>query len=286
MSDLLIHPQTYAELERFKSSGNHAVLLEGTIGAGLATYAQALARRILGVKHLEVNPYFSFIAPETKSITIEQVRELQKLLMLRTTGTNPIRRVIILHKVDMMTDEAQNALLKSLEEPPADTILILTSYQPQVIAPTIRSRVQSIFIRRIDLESAQKYFGEKYTTTQIHRAHALSDGQAGLMVALLEYADGHEVAAAIEMAKELYGMKMYDRLLMVEQLSKDKDALPQLLFACKRICIGALESAATKNQQPAITSWTRKLAVVIETESQLRSNPNPKLYLTNLFMQM
>lgn len=286
MQDLLLHPQTETDLERFSTSGNHAVILGGSIGAGLTTIAQALAKKLLATNSLETAPYYSFIEPATKSITIEQVRELQATLVLRTTGERTIRRVIVLHKADTMTEEAQNALLKSLEEPPLDTVFILTSYQPGSIAATIRSRVQSVLVRRITLERAKAYFSATYTPTQISRAHALSDGHIGLMVALLEDADNHEVASAISTAKELYGMELYDRLLQVERISKEKDTLPQLLFACKRICIGALESAAGKEQAQAVASWSRKLAVIIEAEAQLRFNPNPKLFVTNLFMQM
>lgn len=286
MQDVLLHPQTKAAIERFQQSGNHAVVLAGSVGSGLGTLARKLAAMLLSTDKLDNSPYYSFIEPDGKAITIEQIRSLQTNLTLRTTGTRAIRRVIILHKADKMTAEAQNALLKSLEEPPLDTVLILTSYQAQALAPTIRSRVQSIVVRRIRFDEAVTFFSGSYTGAQVKKAYALSDGQAGLIVALLENEHDHELAAAIAYAKSLYGKTVYERLLLVDIASKDKDQLPQLLFACKRICIGALEASAAK-QQPSVTAnWTRKLSVILEAEEQLPSNPNPKLFLTNLFMQM
>jgi DNA polymerase-3 subunit delta' len=82
------------------------------------------------------------ISPDGTTIKIEQIRRLITELSYKSRATTP--RVFILWSAEAMTIPAQNALLKSLEEPPENTYLILATAQPEVLLPTVRSRCQTI----------------------------------------------------------------------------------------------------------------------------------------------
>lgn len=76
------------------------------------------------------------------SILIEQIRNLDERLMhMPESGT---KRVVLILKADQMTDEAANCFLKTLEEPPVDTVFVLTSSRPEFLLPTIRSRCRVV----------------------------------------------------------------------------------------------------------------------------------------------
>jgi replication-associated recombination protein RarA len=76
------------------------------------------------------------------SILIEQIRMLtERLMHMPESGT---KRVVLILEADQMTDEAANCFLKTLEEPPLDTVFILTSSRPEFVLPTIRSRCRVV----------------------------------------------------------------------------------------------------------------------------------------------
>lgn len=280
----LLHPSSKKLIQSFTTTPSHALLLVGQLGAGKQFMAEHIASEILG-SPVRTAPYALIVTPEKLSITIAQIREVQNFLQLKTTGRGDIRRVILIVDADTMTTEAQNALLKSLEEPPADTVIILTAQQTDSLQPTIRSRTQAIRLHNPTLEQAREYFAQ-HPAPSVEHAYRLSNGALGLMSAILDDAKNHVLAAQIEVAKGLYGKTTYERLLEVEALSKQKDELGNLLYACKRICIAGLEQAATRGQQPAMKRWHSQLQLVLESERALTMNANTKLLLTNLFVQM
>jgi DNA polymerase-3 subunit delta' len=98
-----------------------------------------------------LNPYRHITLPRATGIKINSVRELRKESSLTLFGKG--KRVFIIMNAEELNDEASNALLKILEEPHANTMLILTTPQPDKLLPTIISRCQHI---RFDLLSEQE----------------------------------------------------------------------------------------------------------------------------------
>jgi DNA polymerase-3 subunit delta' len=93
------------------------------------------------------------------SIGIEDVRAV-----LRGLGYPPVEaqwRVILFREADRMSEEAQNALLKSLEEPPAHTLFILTTAQPEALLPTVRSRCRSVPFGPLPVEVISDWLREQ-----------------------------------------------------------------------------------------------------------------------------
>jgi DNA polymerase-3 subunit delta' len=119
-------------------------LITGPPGSGKELLAAELASLVNGTPAKDV---FSakareiFIArPESKSrrISIEQIRELEHALHMR--ATNAHRKVAIIRDADRLGDAAANAFLKTLEEPPKDSLLLLLSALPEALPETILSR--------------------------------------------------------------------------------------------------------------------------------------------------
>lgn len=144
----------------------HGLLFHGAKGIGKKHFAiefahwliceQPLAEKACGeckackLVQAESNPDFMTLYPEEegKAIKVDQVRDLIKKTSLTSHGKG--YRVIIIAPADALNINASNSLLKTLEEPPANTVLILISDQPSTLMATIRSRTQMI---RFDLPS-------------------------------------------------------------------------------------------------------------------------------------
>lgn len=142
----------------------HAYLVTGSPGSGKEALAADLASLVNGTPAKDV---FSskareiFIArPELKSrrISIEQIRELEHALQMR--AANSRRKVAIISDADRLGDAAANAFLKTLEEPPKDSLLLLLSALPEALPETILSRCFTIALAS-DGEARSKKEEEK-----------------------------------------------------------------------------------------------------------------------------
>ncbi len=120
----------------------HAYLLTGAPPAELESLGKGLAANLLDAD-LEGHPDFFVLRPESKSrrVSIAQIRSLEHSLSRRPHKA-PLKVALILEAERMCLPpaEAANAFLKTLEEPPDHSLLILTSDRPEQLLPTVRSR--------------------------------------------------------------------------------------------------------------------------------------------------
>lgn len=150
----------------------HALLLTGPAGLGKADFATRFSRAILcdspredgsacdscrGCMLMQAgsHPDYLLAAPEEegKAIGIEAVRELARFQALKSQYGR--QRVIQLQPADALNPNSANALLKTLEEPAGDTILLLTTNRPMALLPTIRSRCQQVVFRPLSTPEPQ-----------------------------------------------------------------------------------------------------------------------------------
>jgi hypothetical protein len=284
---ILLSDHTTKQINKLVEHPPHGLLFSGPEGAGKAYAAKYFARLELGldsVEALETYPYFKSVKPEKNSLTIDQIREIQRFLQLKTPGRDGIRRIVIIEDAHYMTIEAQNALLKSLEEPPADTIIILTAPATLKLKDTIYSRVQQVPILPISKAQAIQHFAT-FPSAEVDKAYVMSGGQPGLLSALL-HDEEHILAGEIQHAKRILGETRFQRLANVDEISKQKEALPRFLQACKIICSAAMHSAAQKQNAKQLKQWHIALDAIYQAEASLPRNPNTKLLLTDLMLQL
>src|SRR5437868_12336553 len=168
----------------------HAYLISGPVGSGKREVAAELANVVNGT---DVEDVFSskareiFVAePESKSrrILIEQIRALEHGLQMR--GAEGRRKVAIIAEADRLQSQAANAFLKTLEEPPQNSLLLLLTALPEALPDTIISRCLNLPLR-----------APSQTEQSTHEKH--------LLEVLCEYddRDGARVARAYRVSQRL-----------------------------------------------------------------------------------
>lgn len=280
---ILLQTQTRKQIEKFISKPSHGLILNGPDGAGKTYIAAHIAAKLLDLDDIVNYPYLITISPIDNSLGIDQIRELQKFLQLKTPGKNEIRRIAIIEHAHLMTNEAQNALLKSLEEPPADTVIILTASMSQKIKHTVYSRVQRIDVLPVGVETAAEFF-KPSSKEEFNKIHLLSGGNVGILHALLHDTE-HKLAGQIQIAKQVMVADRYERLLRVDEMTKVKESIPLFLQACKVICSAALHQSLI-NESSQAKRWHSALQSVYKAESLLPSNPSTKLLLSDLMLHL
>lgn len=154
------------------NSFSHSYLFLGTDGIGKKIIAKEFAKKILCNDTKDEtctcksctcfisdnHPDFSIINDEGSSIKIEQIRNITEKVIEKPIISN--RKVYIINDADKMTKEAQNCLLKTLEEPPEYVTIILISSNENVILNTIKSRCMSIKFKNISEEHLTKFAKE------------------------------------------------------------------------------------------------------------------------------
>lgn len=162
-----------------KNTVSQSYLFSGTEGIGKILIAKEFAKRLLciGEKKDLCNckscqsfdggnhPDYFVINEEETTIKIETIRELTSKVIEQPIISN--RKIYIINHADQMTVEAQNCLLKTLEEPPEFVVIILITSNLNVILPTIKSRCMKINFIDISSEELKKYAIEQLGYTQM-----------------------------------------------------------------------------------------------------------------------
>lgn len=286
--DLILHPVTAEQFEALTANPTHAIAVVGPRGSGRRSLAEALAARLLALKNgkLDAHPYFLRLRRDETSISIEQIRQLQRFTQLKTTGSRAIRRAILLADAGRLTLEAQNALLKLLEEPPADTVLLLTVENEHALLPTIMSRVQTLTVHAPPAQAIRQHFLKQFDAAAVDKAFFLSGGLPGLMVALLQNKQQHPLFAAVNRAKEILQASAFERLVIADSLSKNREEARGALRALRHIAEIGLTQAATRQDAQKLRQWHGIVKGAYAAEEALAANASAKLVLTNLMLAL
>jgi len=136
---------------------SHAYMFEGADGMGKFTLAKIFAQAVLCEDTISApcgkcyscikfssnnHPDFYTISPKGLSIGVDEIRKLQDNIIIKPIESN--KKVYIIEQADKMTEQAQNCLLKTLEEPPGNSLVILCLQNTAVMLKTIKSRCISV----------------------------------------------------------------------------------------------------------------------------------------------
>lgn len=216
---LVLEATTAKILAAYSKEPVHGLLLTGTTGVGLCSVATQLASEIA-----EHATDITTIAPEQTTIPIERVRALYE----ETRSIHKRPQVIIIDDADTLSSEAQNALLKLLEEPVKNVYFFLTTHHLEGLLPTIRSRVQVVTIQQLSHSQSEKLLDQLKLTGAKKRSQALFLAD-GLPAELTRLASDESYFAEqvkyVEDARAIIQGSVYDRLRLITDYTDRVKAL-------------------------------------------------------------
>ena len=229
---------------------------------------------LLAVKDTENSPDFSIIEPDGNSIKIEQIREFQKKVSEKPIISN--KKVYIINDSDKMTVEAQNCLLKTLEEPPEFVTIILIGSNENSFLSTIKSRCMILHFEKISDEQIQKYLQDNHQT-EINSKIMLEACQGSIGKAL-EIKDKQELYQNTEqLVNSLERKDKIDILNMSDFIYKSKDDKLEILNYMNVLFI---------NLAKINSKYADCIAIVEETKRRLQSNANYDMCIDNLLLSL
>ncbi|MDR5659220.1 DNA polymerase III subunit delta' [Serpentinicella sp. ANB-PHB4] len=240
----------------------HAYLIEGLSGIGKKKLATIFAQGILCVdetnkpcnhciscrKFKDSNhPEFYKIEKEG-SIKIDDIREMQKQIHIKPY--EGIRKVYLITNVEKMTVQAQNALLKTLEEPPAYAVIILTSDNTKSLLPTIVSRCQIIKLKPQRITEIKEY---------LIKIHDIEEKTASMIAA---FSNGL-VGKAIKLTNNNHFKQLRNKVIEISTKALRENTINIL----KEIHFFEEEKEHIDEILDLIISWYRDLLIYKETET-------------------
>ncbi len=283
----------------------HALLFRGPDGVGKALFARGLAavlncrdqaagaacgrcpscRKLAAMNH----PDFLVVRPEKGALKIEQIRRLSRELSYPPYESK--RRVVVLEDIQTMRREAANSLLKTLEEPPADNLLVLTADASREILPTLVSRCQVVPFVPLSLVDTvtllQQHGVDAVAAPLLARLSEGSPGRALLFHRQEMVGLWREVVTLLVGAGEDPDREVLPLLHMAERMAALQEALPSLLGLLKiwlrdLLCVDLAPDSGGELPIRPTKSWSSgqlfaRLQAIALAEEQLARNCNRAL---------
>jgi DNA polymerase III subunit delta' len=256
------------------------------------------------LKEKAEHPHQPIVFDRRASISIERVRAIKEEASYRVYEGK--RKVFIIRNVEAMTVEAANAFLKLLEEPSPQTMLILTSPQPQALLPTIVSRCQQVRFGLLAEATIEKILGETYAlgTDQarlISRLAAGSMSQAFDLMSedmpivreqvwqLFVLAHGQSMLPVFDLEREIIqarNVQSIERALrLLLTLYRDVLLVKQQKQALV-VNLEYLERIDKASERHSVASVIRSMQEIERSVQLLPRNVNLMLLMTNLIIKL
>ena len=267
---------------------SHSYLFVGTEGIGKKQIAKEFAKMILCLGEekycnsckscLEFdtnnNPDFTLIEPDGASIKIEQIRQMQRKIIEAPIISN--KKVYIIDNADLMTKEAQNCLLKTLEEPPEFVTIILIGSKESEFLSTIKSRCMIIKFQNISDEEIKKYIKEKHQIDNLsENMLQMFQGSIGKAENLVEKQELYNsISEIIEKIKQLDLIDFLKKADIIYRSQEDKkdilESINVLLF----------------NKSKQDIRYLNCIDIVEDTKKRLNSNGNYNMCIDSMLFKI
>ncbi len=265
----------------------HSYLFLGTNGIGKLIIAKEFAKKILCLNNIEEtctcksctcfdgrnHPDFYCINEEGESIKIDTIRKITEKIYEKPILSS--KKVYIINDFDKMTKEAQNCLLKTLEEPPEFVVIILISSNENIILNTIKSRCMTIKFHNINdkelLDYAINVLEYENVTENLLKVF---DGSIGKAIKLK---DNKEIYDKIDLLISNLENKDLVDIMLDGRILYDKENINDMLD----YIIVALYSKRNVNQK-----YINCIDFVNECANRLKANSNFDMSIDNLLFKM
>jgi DNA polymerase III delta prime subunit len=278
MKPPLLHPKTQKLLAALLEDLPQALIVTGKVGTGTFEVATHIAQT-LGA-HEEV------LLPKKKSkdgkkfdvdiengrVVTEDIRSLYD--SVRGKQTSP--RVFIIRKADRLMPNAQNALLKLLEEPSKNVYFILETYNSEALFATIRSRTQTLDVLPITAEQTNALIKDLGITDATRRIQLkfIAEGLPAELQKLVENEEYFNIRAErMNDARQFLQSNAYDKLLIIQKYQTSRENTLQLLDSALHIT----RHTVVNNPQHALITQLNSLLTLKE---KIAGNQNTRLQMT------
>jgi DNA polymerase-3 subunit delta' len=294
--NVLIHDRARRQVEDLVSARQGSYIFHGPRGMGKRTMAQEVSRRLncLGdspktctscLQHAAGNyPDLLVLERADKAhIQVEETRALLNALSLSLYHPSGVR-VVIIDDADIVTVQAQNALLKVIEEPPAQTIFVLITSRPTALLSTIHSRCAHIYFPPLTQAAIEQLLISdlEIAPSDASTIALLSDGAPGTAVAL---AGSPELLAERlsldELARVVVAKNLFERLLLAKRLTDAKSDVVRFGRLVHQRIIA--QSRATDTYVPELPRRTEALE---RFRRAVESNVAPRVALERLMLEL
>ena len=268
----------------------HSYLFVGNEGIGKFHFAKEFAKMVLCVYKngcnqcksckefdTENHPDFLVVEPEGNTIKVEQIRQMISKIIEKPIISD--KKVYIVNDSDKMTEEAQNTLLKTLEEPPENIIIILIAKKEGKILDTIKSRCAKITFQPIEQDKLKEILKKQYQYENISE-HLLTFFNGSIEKAL-KVKEKKEIYEQIE--KVVLKIKQMSKIEMLNQKNNiDKEEMINILEYMNLLFWEQSTQVDTKERESAVKS----ILIIEETKKRIQSNCNFDMTVDNMLLQL
>ena len=289
--EIIGNKQIKKELERsiLENKISHSYMFVGIEGIGKQMIAKEFARVVLCTNEQEKgcqqcksciefmshnHPDFLYIEPDGNSIKIEQIRYLQRKIQEKPIISN--KKVYIINDADKMTTEAQNCLLKTLEEPPEYGIIILIGSNENAFLNTIKSRCMKIAFQPIEEKEIKQYMEKTYGMTNIS-PNMLEAFQGSIGKAILLKDKKEQYKSIEDMIEKLNKTDMTELMNLGQPLYQSKDEIMNILDYINIILL----RLAKEN-----TQYANCIDIIEDAKKRLNQNANYDMCIDNMIFNM
>lgn len=197
---------------------NHAYMFEGIDGIGKNLFAKEFGKLLINVDNVDNSPDYINIEPTGSSIKIAQIRELQSDIIIKPHSKY---KIYVINHAEKMTVESQNALLKTLEEPPEYAIIILITNNKESLLPTIKSRCEIIKFLPISIMELKRYLMDRGVEEK--RSALLANFSRGSIEKALELSESSDFSIMRDDIQKYIQDILDNNMVEILNISSDMD---------------------------------------------------------------
>lgn len=220
------------------------------------------------------NPDFTIVEPDGNNIKIDQIRELVKRVYEKPVVSN--RKIYIIDDSQKMTKEAQNSLLKTLEEPPEYVTIILICQNENLFLPTIKSRCTKVLFNKLNNEEMKDILNKEYNYKNV--SDLILKAADGSIALAIEFKDKEQEYTKIkQIYSNLEDVNLVDLINNKEDTFFDKEEVSRIL---EYINLIFFEKVHTNFK------YIECMKILEETNDRLKKNCNFDMTIDNFIFKV